>query len=507
MADKEKDASSSEIVRRFKQNPALFIGTVIVLVLVTVSFVLVPAIVPNNRGNADLTFGYYNKAPISWVPGNFFAQYQDMLIRNNRNRVDINDFQIQLTIWRQAFEVAAVHTAILQEMKKSNYSIPARIVDREVARLPQFQHNGRFSSALYNQMSDTERLILWRQVQDELIKIQYYNDLFSIVTPSGETEFMANMTSVMRNFQAVSFPVDNYPDSEYRAFAAENAGMFNSIHLSRIVISSSEREAAKILNSIKDGTSSFEDTAKNQSHDSLADRGGDMGIKYVFELEQEIPNAADREKILGLGRGEYSNVIKFNDMWAFFRVEEEVKHPDFEDTAVMDRVKYYVRSYRRGLMENWAIAQANEFRANAETSGFSYAAVTAGEEAHEFGPLPLNFGSVDLFAGIEYYNIPELSSQDMTNLSQNEKFWKAAFLSEINVPSEPIVQGNRVLVILPAEQIETDEEQLEMIRSGYSDWISNLTEGMLGPYFIKSPKMEDNFWDVYYRFFMPSFNN
>jgi len=74
MAFKEKkkahDKADSELARRFKTSPLLFIGTFIVLIIVIVAFVLVPAIVPNSRfgRDVDLTFGYYDKIPISYVP-------------------------------------------------------------------------------------------------------------------------------------------------------------------------------------------------------------------------------------------------------------------------------------------------------------------------------------------------------------------------------------------------------------------------------------------------------
>jgi len=356
---------------------------------------------------------------------------------------------------------------------------------------------------LYNQMSDTDRLVLWRQVQDELIKFQYYNDIYGLITPSGEKDFFADMSSVMRSFRMVAFLVDDYPDSEYRAYAAENEALFGSIHLSRIVISSSEKEAARILNSIKDGTSTFEDTARSQSQDTYADRGGDMGARYVYELEQEITNSADREKILSLAKGEYSDVIRFNNMWAFYKVHEELKKPDFDDAAVMERLRWYVRTFPRGRMEEWAITQAREFIANAEISGFSGAASMIGKEVHEFGPLPLNYGSVDLFAAIEYFEIPGLSSQEISGLSQNEKFWETAFSTELNTPTEPVVQGSKVLVFFPDSQIDTDDEQLDMVRNMYSDWVNYTTERIFSAYFFSSPKMEDNFWDTYDRFFKP----
>ncbi|MDR0300900.1 MAG: SurA N-terminal domain-containing protein [Treponema sp.] len=499
----EKESGLSEIIGKFKANPGLYIGSVVILVLVTVTFVAGDLLFKGARGGGDLTFGYYDNVPISWVPGNKLSQYYEQLARRYRDQVDLSNPQIAMSLWSQAFEGAAVHTAILQEMKRSNYEAPEKVVDREVAKLPQFQENGRFSPALYRQMSDTSRLSLWRQVKEELTVIQFYNDLFGLLIPDGEKEFIANMASGERTFEVVSFPVDDFPASEYLSYAQENSGLFGSIHLSRIYINSGEREAKKILESIKDGVTTFEDAARAQSQDGYADRGGDMGIQYVYDLEREVTDAAVRENILSLGKGELSAVVKLNDNWAFFRIEDELRLADFEDTATMDRVRSYMRNYERGRMEDWAIAQAEEFITGAIADGFDNAARQSGKEKASIGPLPVNYGSVGFFTPLESFTVSALSRQELLDLSKNSNFWKSAFSTPLNTPSEPLVHGSKVLVFFPVEQIDIEEEKAEEITSMYSDyWLGSITEQSLQPYFMNSPRMDNRFWDTYVKFFL-----
>jgi hypothetical protein len=504
-AVKDNESSSLEISRRFKQNPALFIGTVVVLVLVIVSFVLVPAIVPEGgMAGGDYTFGYYDKAPISWVSGNIFAQYQEQAVRNLQAQGrEISDYKNAAEVWRWAFEGTVVHTAILQMMKRSNYSVPEKTVDREVARLPQFQENGRFSPTLYNQTSDSARLVWWRQVNDELTKMTFFNDYFDLLIPSTEVEFIADMSSVMRNFEMVYFKVDDYPDSEFLAYAQEHSDLFDSIHLSRITINSSEREAKKILDSIRDGTITFEDAARTQSQ-SYADRGGDMGIRYGYQLESEIPDADARRMILDLGSGELSDLVRADDNWFIFRIEEGLRKPDFKDEAVMERVRTYLRTFERGRMEDWAIEQANEFIAEANESGFDDVVRWRNMERLKFGPFPINYGGVNIFPSLESFSIPGFNEQDIQNMSRNENFWKIAFSTNPRTPSEPLVQGSNVLVLFPLEQIASEEEAVESVASMYSSYVGYIAEQSLQFYFLASDKMEDNFWDTFFRIFFPN---
>jgi len=505
-ADQEKESIGEGVYRKFKQNPALYIGSVAILVLVVVTFVGGDLLSGGGfgGGRGDLTFGYYDKAPISWVPGNMFSQYVDRVVHYYRSQgMDANDLRFESQVWRQAYDATVVHTAILRIMNKSRYIVPSRTVDRNVAKLPNFQDNGRFSQALYRQMSDAQRSSLWRQTQDDLIKMAFYNDLFGTVITPSEAEFIADMALTTRSFDVVLFKVDDYPASEYVSFARENAQLFNSIHLSRISINS-EKEAQRILASIKDGTMLFEDAARAQSQDMYADRGGDMGSRLFYELDQDIPDVSAREGIFSLEKGALSDIIKNDSEWSFYRIEEEKTEADFEDAAVMDTVKSYIRSFRRGLMEDWAFAQAQVFIDEAKLSGFDSAAGSRLLDKQSFGPLPINYGGLDLFTKLESFTIPGLTSNDLGNIARNENFWKIAYSTELNTPSEPLVQGNNVLVFLPTEEAKADGSSVENISSMYSSyWVNSIKEQSLNTYFLTSEKMEDNFWDVYFRVFNP----
>jgi parvulin-like peptidyl-prolyl isomerase len=499
-----KATGPSEDAKKFKQRPAIYIGSVFVLVLVTVTFIGGDMLSGGfGRGGNDLTFGYYDNVPISYVAGNMFSQYQQNAIRYYQSQgIDVSNRFAAQQIWRQAFESAVVHTALLQVMKRSNFSVPEKSVDRAVAQLDQYKDsNGRFSRELYNRTSEANRLSLWRQTQDELAKIAYFNDFFALLVPDTEADFMAAMCSPMKSFDMVSFKVDDYPEIEYLAYAHENAAIFGTIHLSKITVNN-EREAKRILASVKDGTITFEDAAKTQSQDSYADRGGDMGSRYCYEIEQEITNLSDRQTIFGLANGEISDIISVTDGWVFYRVENELTPAEFEDSSVMDRVRSYIRNFARGRMEDWALDQARAFIDEAKESGFNDTVRRRYMGKQRFGPLPLNYGGIDLFTTLESFTIEGFSSQDIQGLSRNEEFWRIAFSTEVNTPSEPMVQGSNVLVFLPTEEIDSDQEAIENVAAMYSSYFLNyVTEQSLQYYFIHDSRMDDRFWNAYSNYF------
>jgi hypothetical protein len=498
----EKDGETSEIVRKFKSNPAVFIGTVVILVLVIVSFVLVPAIVPeaSRSSGTDLTFGYYEKVPISYVQGNFFAQYFQMMAQYYQS-MNPENFRIEdMNLWRSSFEAAAIHTAILQEVKKSGYEPPAQAVDRKVAELPQFQENGRFSPALYQRASATTQQTLWRQVHDDMIKEMYFNDITGLLVSEAEGEFMGRMAADQRSFGMVSFSVDDYPESEFLAYARANPDHFRLIHLSKIAISSSEREAMQIYNSIKDGTTTFEDAARSYSTDSYADRGGDMGMRIAYDLASEITDPGELEKVMSLGRGELSGLLQSGNFWNIYRAEEPAQPADFTDELNMERLRTYMRNNERGKMEDWAVGEAARFIRDINANGLEAALGEWSKEEQFFGPVPLNFGSVDLFSSISQYNIQELSYA-----GSNENFWRALFSIAPGAISEPLVQGSSVLVFINTEVTEADASSIQSITSTYmSYWANYTTEQAIQPFFLNSGKMDNRFFETYFRTFMPT---
>ncbi|MDL2229894.1 SurA N-terminal domain-containing protein [Treponema sp. OttesenSCG-928-L16] len=497
------DPVQSEFVRRFKSNPLIFIGTIIILVIVVIAFVFLPALGGEMGAAAELNFGSYDKIPISYVNGNYLARQQEYYARSMQGSVDDQNYQIAAyQIWRRAFEETVVHTAILQEMKNAGYEAPSKLVDRRVAELPDFQENGRFSAALYRQLDNSTRMALWRDVKEIVAKEKYQDDILNLRIPSNEAPFITAMSGPERSFDMAAFSIYSYPSEEITAYAVSNPDLFKLIHLSKITIGSSEREARQILNTVKEGTMTFEDAARTHSSDAYAEKGGDLGSKMAYELSEEIPEAQDREDILGLARGELSQVIKVPSGWAFFRVEESARPADTEDPLLMDRIRSYVMEFERGRVEDWFFVQAEELIADAEENDFDSAVLLKGLEKKSFGPLPINYGGsgqssrMEFFTPLSSFDVPELSSA-----TYNENFWTTAFSTPVGRPSKPIVLGSYVAVLYPTEEKPVDETAMDYINSSYPFIIQYFAEQDIRSYFLASDKLEDKFMDTFFKLY------
>ncbi|MCL2008542.1 MAG: SurA N-terminal domain-containing protein [Treponema sp.] len=491
---KRDDSGKSEMLDRVRARPFLYIGTIVILVIIVIAFVFVPILSPRGGFGGELVFGYYNRAPIAFVPDNFFHQQYERMVRMYQPSTDSPSYLSDMAwIWREAFEATVIHMGVLDEMRIAGYVAPDSVVDREVARLPMFQENGRFSSARYRAMDSNTRMNIWRRVQESIAFDMYVSDLLSLKVPSPEGTFVSNMASPLRTFDVAIFPSVNFPESEISAFMQANPEIFTVTHLSRITITSGEREARQILESVRSGFSTFEEAAVNHSQDWAADRGGDMGSLMVHHLQYELVDEEARRILMNLSRGELSDLIRVPTGWAFFRAEENPAPADLDNPSHRSTVRSYILTNERGRIEDWLISEAERFIIATNQRGFDNALSEFGMFKQTLGPLPVNYGDSLLFSSVSNAGIPELA-----NSGSDMFFWRAAFGTPLLTPSRPLVIGNDVIVLFPTEEVEAGEDDRRSIESYLSFRAMDSTSHGYQAYFMNNRKLDDRFEETFW---------
>ncbi|MDR2467965.1 MAG: peptidylprolyl isomerase [Spirochaetaceae bacterium] len=514
------DQKESEIARKFKRNPALFTGTVLILILVIISFVFWGAgdwILPK-RGvlsNDELTFGYYDKIPIEFTPGSFFAE------QRRYNLEQMRQYRNERYATEQAFNLSVVRAAILETMKKAPYEPPKSLVDRKVAELPRYQENGVFSLLRYRADSTAQRRTIYNQVRDSVIIGRYYDDVsrrdiksdgdsatskysWTLLNAPQEADFIGSMAKIQRKFKIALFPYSLYPNSEASAWAEENAGLFKNTHLSQITLGAAKdaTEAQKVLDSIKNGTTTFEDAAKTYSEDSYKQAGGDAGTRMAWELAALIPDETERSAVVDLAAGELSSPVKLADGWGIFRAESAAEAANTDDEAVLTKIRNYMTESEPGIIEDWLIERASSFGKDVEGGSWDIAIFAYNVESKDFGPIPLNYGNNTLFS-----RISEPAPLDSAATSEN--FWKRAFSTPVGKPTEPFVISSgqqTVVVILPVEEITDEEAAKNTINLYKTSFIENEIMRSVDDAFLNSPKLKNNFEPRYATLFSSTSN-
>jgi parvulin-like peptidyl-prolyl isomerase len=483
-----------------KRSPFVIIGTIIVLVIVVIAFVFVPAIeaLVGSSSEPSFTFGSYDGEDITLAYGNYFAE-QISAIQQTIPPEQMNNIFAGMQVYQQAFSNTVVHTAKMKEVANAGFIMPNSVVDKEIINLPNFQEDGVFSAALYQSIPNDQKMMIWNSVKEQLISSAYDQSLQNMRVSTKELEFINAMNNAVRSFELASLPLSAYPDSEVRVYAESNPDLFKQIHLSVITINSSERDANNLLASVNNGTSSFEDAARNSSSDSYANAGGDMGLKIVYELNAEIPEET-QQSIFSLAKGALSSVIEVPNGWAFYRMEEPAKDLDLNNADNLAKVRTYIQGYERGRMENWLMDRADAFVVNARADGFTAAVSAAfyeGFTSSSFGPVPVNYGDNELFTKVTSFNVSELNQA-----ASNENFWTQAFKTPINSVSDPMIVGDNVIILYPTSETSASTDGSETGTDSFLDmyypyWMNFAVNQNVTNQILQSDKLVDNFTNTY----------
>jgi len=353
-------------------------------------------------------------------------------------------------------------------------------------------------------LDNNSRLEIWREVQESIAMNYLINDIGGLRISNAETAFIGEMASRRRSFEMVSFSLDTYPDYEVSAFAMANPGLFTEVHLSIISIYSNDREAQQVYDSVVNGLVTFEDAARNNSHDMYADRGGDMGVIAGHELRWEIANESERERIMNLPTGSISELVRTPfDGWAFFRrVNQSARPVDLYDEFELMQVRSYIMNNERGRVEEWLVTGADTFRSLSDSIGFYDALEVMGLSSQSFGPIPINFGDTQLFDAVNRLDIA-----DLAGAGSNMLFWNMAFSTPLQSVSIPRVINSNVVLLYPTEELFLSEVEMSYFQWDYPRWISNEFDSTLRSYILNNPRFDNHFEQTFRRLFPDVFEH
>jgi peptidyl-prolyl cis-trans isomerase D len=494
------------------KNPGIYAGTIVVLVIVVIAFVFVPmgggsaaAISGNGR---SLDFGTYAGKPIVYGQGTYMAvQVRDLTDRLRQQGLPEDNQLFAYQVYRGAFERTVIREAAIDAVKKAGGTVTEAWLDTKVAESPSFQENGKFSAQKYHDATLSEKLAVRNQIREDTLYQSFFTDLLSVGPSTKETAFIKDMAKETRTIEYAAYPLSKYPDAEVEAWGKAHSDLFRGLSLSRITIATSEADAKKLLKNIQDKKATFEEVAKASSKDAFAPKGGVEGAKYFYELAAELAVKADADKLAALKVGELSPVLKTTvGAWVIFKSDAEIAPADLSQGVVLAAVRSYLTSDERGVIEDWAIAQAKALSASG--TGFEASAKKAGIEVKSTGPFPLNYGDITLsIYGQKAPLFKSVASADdpvLSGASTNQKFLAAAFSLAPGALSEPFVLGDNVIVLKVKDSGVAKDDEISAIDFYYPYLFQSGASGEVRDLFIKSPSLKDNFNTVFFKYFQPS---
>ena len=484
------------------KKPILMIFSIVILVVIVVTFVGAP--VAGKLGKSGLiVFGSYDGKEIQFIPGNYLSRQSEMIAEQVRANSDTDNVQLlAYQVWKTAFQRTVLHTAILKEAEEAGLTITEDRIDLELTKNGPYVVDGTFSPEVYNATSVAERSQTRKLFDEDLIHQQYLKDILQNKhQSSSELEFIKETASIERSVQFIEFTFEDYPEESIIDFAEENNDLFREIKISRITVNSTESDAQNIYNQLQDSPLMFEELAKTQSKDAFAEKGGEMGWKSYHELEPNFNKIEDLEAVFALRSGEISPIIDASFGWVIYRCDEEAKELDLQEPESIEKVASYIQTYEGGIVEDYLLSLADDFKAIALQTNFEAAASDIDKTFSMTDFFPINYGNN--FFLTEIKAIGEDKSGILQKASYNEDFFNAAFSLNENQISSPIVVDSTIMVLKILGEREADEDMLKNLDFFFPYVVQQYQEEDLNRFFLSSDKLVNNFDSVFYEYFMP----
>lgn len=508
MADRKKgDAKtvSREQEKRPHHNRGIYIGSIIILVIVVVTFIGAP-VARSAAGSQRLVFGRYNGDDIQYQAGNFFARQYQVIAQSLRDSGNAGNLEIQLRLaWREAFNRTVLHTAVLQQMERSDARISEAHVDELIAQDPRFQINGRFDADEYRSVSSQERFSLRKYHRETALFDLFVNDVLNgVPATDAEKAFVASMAGPQRSLEIVRFPFAEFPDERVAAFGKDNPELFFRLQLA--VVSLAEESEAEQIRERAAGGEPVSDLARTYSRDIYADQGGEIGISWSHEIQRDLTDPAEISGLLSLAEGDVSPVIETSSGWSFYQAladpipyEEQATPEPTEELA--SELRTYMEIYEQGRIQDYTREAAEEFAAIAREEGYQTALESLDREAVTTGFFPINYGNVQLFESVQATGI-----EDLSDAAYRDEFFVTAFSLEPEEVSDPFVLRSSVIVMRLAEERDAPESDQTFVIDFYDVITQRFVADEIETAYVDQEKLDDRFNESFNRYVLGTAN-
>ncbi|MBQ4377823.1 MAG: SurA N-terminal domain-containing protein [Treponema sp.] len=491
------------------KNKMLWVGSVIILILSVICFVVFGVgteLIRAFTGDAGkISFGKYNGKDIVLEPGTDFANAVQNYQNYYQNQGQQLDQSAYFYIYNYAFNAAVQSMAYKEAVKESGYKPSGKAISRTM--LPYFlDSEGKYDPKLYNQVSAKDKESLKANISRQLVWERFNSDLFGSANKLGkdeeayalygikssqkEIDFLSSIGAEKRSFDIVSFDKADYPESEIKAYGVKNISLFNTYSLSMLTVKE-EAQAKKLLGQLTNGEITFEDAITEYSEKYYTDGDGKVTSNFAYQIKENLENDSDLEKITSLAKDSLSEVIKTNTGYSIYKCTGDSTEANIEESATFDAVKNYVNTNEKAMIDEYFTTKAKAFVESAKAGTFDKAAKESGVEVVSVPAFPLNYGDVSIADTLSSGDVKALA-----NASTNEDFLKTAFTMKLQDISEPLTLGNYVSVITLTgiQNDKATDEQVKKVRDSISDYDENEAQTTL----LQSKKVVNNVADTYF---------
>lgn len=476
-----------------KKNPITLTKITTYLILGLLALVLIVGVFPSfGTGGSSATsivFGSYDKAPIEFSYGNYFYRQYQTQAQENKESSDSAAYQV----WRAAFENTVFFTAVSQMADRVGFRVVEDTLNQAILEAGVYNKDGKFDAEMYKKASVEYKNQINQQYMENIPLQTVMADLSTILSATGEVDYIVAMGNSARSFDYVVFDASRYPDDLTAAYAQANPSLFTQIDVSLISVAD-ETAANSLREKIVSGALSFADAAKQNSLDTFATEGGRAGVFYLFELQSNFTDAEQVNLLFSTAVGKVSQAFATPSGFALYQVESVPSLADFTDKAVLADVKTYIGTSDAGVVTSYLQEQAAAFAASdAAARDFASAAKDAGLSVVSVEATPVNIGGSNYLSSFSYTDM----GGGLTALASDAAVMTTLYTLPVGSITAPLAVESVFLIAKVTGESNQSDENNEYLRMIYPYLSQSQNQQDFIQTVFSSSKLKDDFLTVF----------
>lgn len=473
--NKAKEVSSAQKAKKphTKKSFAWWAG-VIVLILISITFILPATGVTSFFVNSSIEFGKYNGTPIAYESGSYmYNQFYNLYMQYGA-------YMDQNSLLYQAYYNAVLNEALTQKAEAAGLYVSDEMVNKAIISSGYYNNeDGVFDENIYNETGVSQQTAVYNSAKEQIPATTVVSDISTVVSSDAEKAFVASMASTGRTFDYVAFDYTSYPDELTADYAQSNPQPFSTIQAS-VLSFPSQSEAETAFAEIQADMSSFSTR--------LEEAGNESTLLCWYELSDLAE--ADRDSLWSSSRGAVCGPFQNGSSYEIYRIDASASQPDLSSEALLDKVRSYINSNDASLITEYAETASQAFYEAAQAD-IDSAAAEYGLELHNVAFTPASNGSSAFLTALSASDSYGL----LSSASYDSSYNKSLFSSAEGTVLAPQAAGNGYIVTRVNAEIK-DASQADFTNTFYDYVNTSLAQNDLQNAILSSPLFEDNFYTV-----------
>lgn len=510
MSEEQKPVKAKEIEGKKKEKKGSkkslwwFLG-VIILVLISITFILPQTGLFNKDQSSYVSFGSYDGKKIELEPNSFFY----FNLNNVYNQYvqaygEENVGQFMYNIYYTAFQNSLINEDFQSLAKKAGFEASNKEISNAVVNNG-FYSDGtsNFSQDVYNKAADSQKsqIVAWMEAYVPFATVQ--SDINNVKISQSEQKFISSLSEDRRSFEYLRVDALSYPDEEATNYYEENANLFNTVNLISATYAT-EEEATEAMVKIANGTLTMTEAVES-SIDAFKSNEGKMEniYRYFFDnyLASYKPEMVD--EIYSAEKNSLIGPVQNSSGYSIYYVTTPSTPSDITDESVLNIVKTYIANNEQDAMKSYLETLSAEVYNEAQID-FDEAADNYNLTIRTVGNAASNSGDSDLVLSLKLvdsqynYTTGQTVSGDVYAAAKADKSYEEKlFKSEVGTVLEPVYSNNAYIIVRPMEAKANDTYSPSLLSSLYPSYAPQYTLMDYSNAILNSDKAVDDFMNGY----------